>query len=112
MEMTSLIFVNQIIKRLKTFHVTGHYHREIKPENPILGTGPKANLVSLIDLGLASDHLLMEQRVKDQPAEYSQPSLTGIFCYASINGHLNVCSLVLLILRVQCRYIVNSTNLP
>ena len=42
-----------MIERLETLHSLNLLHRDIKPENFVMGIHKKANLVYLIDFGLA-----------------------------------------------------------
>lgn len=87
---TTLLLMDQIFRRLKSFHMSDFYHRDIKPENLMLGTGTRGSLVYLTDLGLASDrpvHPIEFYKPKQNP----KPSLVGTARYASINGHLDVC---------------------
>ena len=87
---TTLLLMDQIFKRLKTFHSSGYHHRDIKPENFMLGIGRKGNLVYLTDLGLASFHPVHHVGFHE-PKANPKPSLTGTPRFASINGHLGVC---------------------
>ena len=109
---TTLMLMDQIFKRLKTFHKSGYIHRDIKPENFMLGTGTSGSLVYLTDLGLASFrpvHRAEFHEFKENPRSF----LVGTARYASINGHLDLCKLCSAISTcVLYQLLVNSTNLP
>ena len=62
-------------------------HRDIKPDNFLIGLGKKQNLIYMIDFGLAKkyrDHKHVHIPYKDNK------SLTGTARYASINNHLGI----------------------
>jgi serine/threonine protein kinase len=63
-------------------------HRDIKPDNFLMGRGKRANLVHVIDFGLA-------KRYKDPKSGEHIPykegkNLTGTARYASKNTHLGI----------------------
>jgi len=83
---TSLLVMDQLLARFETLHNRHYLHRDVKPENFLLGTGRHGNTIYMTDLGLA-----VERRgERDVPNNSStvSPQLVGTCRYASINGHL------------------------
>jgi len=77
-----------MISRIELLHQNNFLHRDIKPDNFMMGRGTKATTVFLIDFGLA-------KRYKDSRTMHHIPyregkSLTGTARYASLNTHLGV----------------------
>ncbi|CAN0900097.1 Casein kinase 1-like protein 3 [Linum grandiflorum] len=50
---TVLMLAEQMITRIEYVHSKGYLHRDIKPDNFLMGLGRKANQVYIIDFGLA-----------------------------------------------------------
>uniref|UniRef100_A0A6N2NF03 non-specific serine/threonine protein kinase n=1 Tax=Salix viminalis TaxID=40686 RepID=A0A6N2NF03_SALVM len=50
---TVLMLADQMIARIEYMHAKGFLHRDIKPDNFLMGLGRKANQVYVIDFGLA-----------------------------------------------------------
>ena len=80
------MLADQMITRIEYVHSKNFLHRDIKPDNFLIGLGKKALTVFLIDFGLA-------KRYKDQKTQAHIPfregkSLTGTARYTSINTHL------------------------
>jgi casein kinase 1 len=85
---TVLLLADQMIKRIEYVHHRSYLHRDIKPDNFLLGLGSKANTVFVIDFGLS-------KRYKDSRSNAHIPyrdgkSLTGTARYASLNTSLGV----------------------
>lgn len=108
---TTLLLMNQVLKRLRTLHSCGYLHRDIKPENFMMGTGTRGSLVYLADLGLASFRPVHHMEIH-KPKENPKLSLTGTPRYASINGHLDVCKFCAAIDPCSMPILTNSANLP
>ena len=85
LKMVSML-MDELLRRLERLYSNGYVHRDIKPEDFLLGTGKQGNTVFVTDLGLAgerpawSDHA---QRHDNPP----RSSLIGTCRYASINAH-------------------------
>jgi casein kinase 1 len=85
---TVLMLAEQMLCRIEYVHSKNFLHRDIKPDNFLMGLGKKTNLVYIIDFGLA-------KRYRDQKSAKHIPyrdgkSLTGTARYASINTHAGV----------------------
>ncbi|KAL3825176.1 hypothetical protein ACJIZ3_021205 [Penstemon smallii] len=83
-----LMLADQMITRIEFVHSKGFLHRDIKPDNFLMGLGRKANQVYIIDFGLA-------KRYRDSTTNRHIPyrenkNLTGTARYASCNTHLGI----------------------
>lgn len=54
---TALLVGMQVIQRLEFMHGQGYIHRDMKPENIMIGMGKKANIVYMIDFGLVKRYI-------------------------------------------------------
>ncbi|KAA6381023.1 MAG: putative Casein kinase I [Streblomastix strix] len=82
---TTILLAEQILQRLEYIHNRNYIHRDIKPDNFLMGVGKRKNVVYLIDFGLA-------KRFIDSNTNIHIPfrtgkGLTGTVRYASINAH-------------------------
>jgi len=85
---TILMLADQMINRIEYIHSKTFIHRDLKPDNFLMGTGKKGHHVYLIDFGLS-------KRYKDSKTGVHIPykdnkNLTGTARYASINTHLGI----------------------
>jgi casein kinase I family protein HRR25 len=76
------------ISRIEYIHAKSFIHRDIKPDNFLMGIGKRGNQVNVIDFGLA-------KKYRDPKTHLHIPyrenkNLTGTARYASINTHLGV----------------------
>ena len=51
---TTLMLMDQLLRRIECLHTTDHHHCDIKLENFLLDTGKRGNVVYVTDLGLAN----------------------------------------------------------
>jgi len=77
----------QMISCLQYVHDKGVVHRDIKPENFVMGLGPVANRVHIIDFGLATSYIDASTQEHLPPAKGRKVGKVGTRRYASLNAH-------------------------
>ncbi|GLV32957.1 discs overgrown [Carabus blaptoides fortunei] len=85
---TVLLLADQLITRIDFIHSRNFIHRDIKPDNFLMGLGKKGNLVYIIDFGLAKKY--RDGRTHMHIPYRENKNLTGTARYASINTHLGI----------------------
>lgn len=85
---TVLLLADQTISRIEYMHSKNFIHRDIKPDNFLMGLGKKGNLVYIIDFGLAKKY--RDARTHQHIPYKENKNLTGTARYASINTHLGI----------------------
>ncbi|GFY50487.1 casein kinase I isoform alpha [Trichonephila inaurata madagascariensis] len=85
---TVLMLADQMISRVEHVHNKNFIHRDIKPDNFLMGIGRHCNKVFLIDYGLAKRY--RDSRTRHHIAYRKDKNLTGTARYASINAHLGI----------------------
>ncbi|KAH8620962.1 Protein kinase domain [Trypanosoma vivax] len=84
---TTLMLAEQMIARVEFVHSKGIIHRDIKPDNFLMGTG-KGHHVYIIDFGLAKKY---PRHAHASAHPYREgKSLTGTARYCSINTHIGI----------------------
>ncbi|CAN0906835.1 Casein kinase 1-like protein 2 [Linum grandiflorum] len=85
---TVLMLADQMINRVEFVHSKSFLHRDIKPDNFLMGLGRRANQVYVIDFGLAKKY---RDTSTHQHIPYREnKNLTGTARYASMNTHLGI----------------------
>ncbi|KAK2371242.1 Casein kinase 1-like protein 2 [Trifolium repens] len=85
---TVLMLADQMINRVEYIHSKSFLHRDIKPDNFLMGLGRRANQVYAIDFGLAKKY---RDTSTHQHIPYREnKNLTGTARYASMNTHLGI----------------------
>ena len=86
--LTVIMIVEQILYRLEYIHSKNLVHRDIKPDNFLIGKGNNNKLIYVIDLGLSKKY--KENKTGLHIPYRDGKYLTGTARYASINTHLGV----------------------
>ncbi|KAF8025734.1 hypothetical protein BT93_F2540 [Corymbia citriodora subsp. variegata] len=85
---TVLMLADQMMNRIEFVHSKSFLHRDIKPDNFLMGLGRRANQVYIIDFGLAKKY---RDTSTHQHIPYREnKNLTGTARYASMNTHLGI----------------------
>ena len=92
---TVLMLANQFLYLLEYIHSKSVIHRDIKPENFLMGVGKHGNQVYVTDLGLATER--RDAQMKANTGCAHNAHLIGTARYASVNGHLGVGKLGILV---------------
>ena len=91
---TVLMLADQLLCRLEIIHTKCYIHRDIKPDNFLMGLRSRRHMVYVIDFGLAK---LFRNPTDQKHISYQEgKSLTGTARYASINTHMGIGMLLLL----------------
>lgn len=85
---TVLMLADQMIDRIEYVHSKLLIHRDIKPDNFLMGRGRLCNKLYLIDFGLAKRY--RDRRTKQHIFYRHDKNLTGTARYASINAHFGI----------------------
>jgi casein kinase 1 len=85
---TTLMLADQMISRVEYFHSKNFLHRDIKPDNFLMGTGKKGHHVYIIDYGLSKKY--RDPKTHQHIPYKENKALTGTARYASINTHLGI----------------------
>jgi len=85
---TVLMVADQMISRIEYIHAKNFVHRDIKPDNFLIGLGKRADKIYIIDYGLAKKY--RDPRTGLHIPFKDNKSLTGTARYTSINTHLGI----------------------
>jgi len=83
---TTLMLVDQMLSVLEFFHKKQYLHRDIKPDNFMIGVGDKSHQVYVIDLGLTKK--ITRQRFSVGTLTQLIHPMVGTVRYAGIHAHL------------------------
>jgi len=78
----------QLLQRLEFMHSKNYIHRDIKPDNLMMGLGDTSNIVHMIDFGLT--RLVIDPKTGKHIPFTSGKNLIGTCRYVSINSHLGL----------------------
>ncbi|XP_057442898.1 casein kinase 1-like protein 3 isoform X2 [Lotus japonicus] len=85
---TVLMLADQMLTRTEYLHSKGFLHRDMKPDNFLMGLGRKANQVNMIDFGLAKGY--RDPNTNKHIPYRENKNLTGTARYASCNTHRGI----------------------
>eukprot|EP01128_Nolandella_sp_AFSM9_P005743 TRINITY_DN2841_c0_g3_i5.p1 TRINITY_DN2841_c0_g3~~TRINITY_DN2841_c0_g3_i5.p1 ORF type:complete len:486 (-),score=139.86 TRINITY_DN2841_c0_g3_i5:95-1552(-) len=85
---TVLMLADQLIRRMEYVHSKNFLHRDVKPDNFLMGLGDKRHVLYLIDFGLAKKY--SDSRSMRHISYRQNKQLTGTARYASINTHIGL----------------------
>jgi casein kinase 1 len=85
---TVSMLADQMINRIEYVHAKNFLHRDIKPDNFLIGLGKKANQVHAIDFGLAKKY--RDPKTQQHIPYREGKNLTGTARYVSVNTHLGI----------------------
>ena len=76
----------QMIQRIEELHKKNYVHRDIKPDNFLVGTGKKADRLYMIDFGLAKRFICPKSgnHIKEKQLQFA----TGTMRYSSVNAQM------------------------
>lgn len=85
---TVLMLADQMISRIEWIHNKNFIHRDLKPDNFLMGIGRHCNKVFLLDYGLAKKY--RDSRTRQHIPYREDKNLTGTARYASVNAHMGI----------------------
>jgi serine/threonine protein kinase len=77
---------DQMLQRIEFVHNNSFLHRDIKPDNFLMGHGKNQHVLYIIDFGLAKRFI--DPKTGDHIPYRDGKSLTGTARYASLNTHI------------------------
>ncbi len=82
------MIADQMIQRIEFLHHNNFIHRDMKPDNFLVGTNKKQHMVYMIDYGLCKRY--KDSKTNEHIPYKDNKSLTGTARYASVNTHLGI----------------------
>ena len=95
------MLADQLLCRMEIIHTKCYIHRDIKPDNFLMGRSlsSRRHMVYVIDFGLAK--LYRDPRDQKHIAYQEGKNLTGTARYASINTHMGIGTYVLTVVPIN-----------
>lgn len=85
---TVCMLADQMISRLEYMHTNNFLHRDMKPDNFLMGNGNKRGVCYMIDFGLSKRY--KDAKTGEHIPYRDNKSLTGTARYASVNTHIGI----------------------
>jgi serine/threonine protein kinase len=85
---TVCMLAEQMITRVEYLHLNNFLHRDMKPDNFLMGLDRKADLCYMIDYGLSKRY--RDPKTGEHIPYRDGKSLTGTARYASVNTHIGI----------------------
>lgn len=82
------MLADQMLQRIEYVHAKNFLHRDIKPDNFLIGLNKKAHMIYVIDFGLAKR--FRNAKTGDHIPYRDGKNLTGTARYASVNTHIGI----------------------
>lgn len=85
---TVLMLADQLLRRIELVHNSSMLHRDIKPNNFLMGVDAASDRVYIIDFGLSKKY--RDERTHAHVPYKKNKNLTGTARYASVNAHCGI----------------------
>jgi len=83
---TVLLLLDQMVSAIEALHLKNYIHRDVKPENFLMGIGKQSDFLFMIDFGLSKS--FRDPKTARHILKKTHQSFTGTARYASINANL------------------------
>lgn len=83
---TIFMLAKQLIKLIGDLHSTGYIHRDIKPNNFLIGRNNAIDKIYIMDFGLSKQYIINGKHIEFK----NKRSLIGTARYASLNMHIGI----------------------
>ena len=74
------------MERMEYLHSKGFVHRDVKPDNFLMGLGDNSNMLHVVDMGIGKRYI--DAKTNEHIPYRNDKSLTGTARYASVHSHL------------------------